>query len=151
MRIKLMNWLKPKKRNPKNQINLILTMHLQDHHSSQEDLAHTHPWLPHHLLHDSRRTSWICHQESSRTTRHSMHYASQEHDWQVHNLDKRHHQHQPQHSFDFVRLPSFSGSNDPTLYLEWKAKVEHLFNGRVFTTHLGFSHHSKWRDHHHHP
>ena len=48
----------------------------------------------------------------------------------MHNFDKRHHQHQqqPQHSFDFVKLPSFSGSNDPTLYLEWKAKVEHLFN-----------------------
>jgi len=48
----------------------------------------------------------------------------------VHNFDKRHHQHQqqPQHSFDFVKLSSFSGSNDPTLYLEWEAKVEHLFN-----------------------
>jgi len=46
----------------------------------------------------------------------------------VHNFDKRHHQHQPQHSFDFVKLPSFSGSNDPTLYLEWEAKVEHLIN-----------------------
>jgi len=59
-----------------------------------------------------------------------MHCGSQEHDWRVHNFDKRHHQHQPQpqHSFDFVKLPSFSGSNDPTLYLEWEAKVEHLFN-----------------------
>jgi len=61
-------------------------------------------------------------------TRHSMHYGSQEHVWRVHNFDKRHHQHQPQHSFDFVKLPSFNGSNDPTLYLEWEAKVEHLFN-----------------------
>jgi len=68
--------------------------------------------------------------EPPRTTRHSMHYGSQEHDWRVHNFDKRHHQHQqqPQHSFNFVKLPSFSGSNDPTLYLEWEAKVEHLFN-----------------------
>jgi len=43
---------------------------------------------------------------------------------------KRHHQHhhQPQHSFDFVKLPTFSGSNDPTLYLEWETKVEHLFS-----------------------
>jgi len=59
------------------------------------------------------------------TTRHSMHYGSQKHDWQMHNFDKRQHQHQPQpqHSFDFVKLPSFSGSNDPTLYLEWEAKV----------------------------
>jgi len=56
-----------------------------------------------------------------------MHYGSQEHDWRVHNFDKQHQQ-QPQHSFDFVKLPSFSGSNDPTLYLEWEAKVEHLFN-----------------------
>ena len=68
--------------------------------------------------------------ELPRSTRHSMHYESQEHDWRVHNFDKRHHQHQqqPQHSFDFVKLPSFSGSNDPNLYLEWEAKVEHLFN-----------------------
>jgi len=66
--------------------------------------------------------------EPPRAIRHSMHYGSQEHDWRVHNFDKRHHQHQPQHSFDFVKSPSFSGSNDPTLYLEWEAKVEHLFN-----------------------
>ena len=59
-----------------------------------------------------------------------MHYGSQEHDGLVHTFAKRHHQHhhQAQHSFDFVKLPSFSGSNDPTLYLEWEAKVEHLFN-----------------------
>ncbi|XP_068466340.1 uncharacterized protein [Phaseolus vulgaris] len=59
-----------------------------------------------------------------------MHYGSQEHDGLVHTFAKRHHQHhhQPQHSFDFVKLPSFSGSNDPTLYLECEAKVEHLFN-----------------------
>jgi len=59
-----------------------------------------------------------------------MHYGSQEHDWQVHNFANRNLQHlqQPQHSFYFVKLPSFSGSNDPTLYLEWEAKVEHLFN-----------------------
>ena len=59
-----------------------------------------------------------------------MHYGSQEHDWRVHNFDKWHHHHQqqPQHSFDFVKLPSFSGSNNLTLYLEWEAKVEHLFN-----------------------
>jgi len=50
----------------------------------------------------------------------------------VHNFEKWHNQHQPQpqpqHSFDFVKLPSFSGTNDPTLYLEWEVKVEHLFN-----------------------
>jgi len=59
-----------------------------------------------------------------------MHYGSQEHDLQVHNFNKRHHQHQQQlqHSFNFVKLPSFSGHNDPTLYLEWEAKVEKLFN-----------------------
>jgi len=63
--------------------------------------------------------------ESPRITRNSMHYGSQEHDWRVHNFDKWHHQYkqQPRHSFDFVKLPSFSGSNDPTLYLEWEAKV----------------------------
>ena len=32
--------------------------------------------------------------ESPRSTGHSMHYESQEHDWRVHNFDKRHHQHQ---------------------------------------------------------
>ncbi|XP_068486553.1 uncharacterized protein [Phaseolus vulgaris] len=64
-----------------------------------------------------------------------MHYGSQEHDWRVHTFAKRHHQHhhQPQHSFDFVKLPSFSGFNDPTLYLEWEAKVEQLFNVYKFT------------------
>ena len=68
--------------------------------------------------------------ELPRAPRPSMHYGNQEHDGQVHTFAKRHHQHhhQPQHSFDFVKLPSFSGSNDPTLYLEWEAKVEHLFN-----------------------
>jgi len=68
--------------------------------------------------------------EPPRAPRPSMHYESQEHDWRVHTFAKRHHHHhhQPQHSFDFVKLPSFSGSKDPTLYLEWEAKVEHLFN-----------------------
>jgi len=52
----------------------------------------------------------------------------EEEEWRLNNFDKRHHQHQPQpqHSFDFVKLPSFSGSYDPTLYLEWEAKVEHV-------------------------
>ena len=42
----------------------------------------------------------------------------------MHNFDKRHHQHQqqPQHSFDFVKLPSFSGTND-TLLDENQLKV----------------------------
>ena len=47
---------------------------------------------------------------------------------EIPNFDARHHQHQPQYCFDFVKLPSFSGSNDPSLYLDWEAKVEHLFN-----------------------
>ena len=40
--------------------------------------------------------------------------------WSLHNFAKRHHQHQPQqqHSFNFVKLPSFHGSNDPSLYLD---------------------------------
>ena len=48
----------------------------------------------------------------------------------MHNFANRHHQHQqqPQHSFNFVKLPSFNGYNDPTLYLECEAKVEKLFN-----------------------
>ena len=48
----------------------------------------------------------------------------------LHTFAKRHHQHQPQpsHSFAFVKLPSFSGSNDLSLYLDWEAKVEHLFH-----------------------
>jgi len=59
-----------------------------------------------------------------------MHCGSQEHDWQVHNFANQHHQHQqqPQYSFKFVKLPSFSGYNDPTLYLEWEVKVEKFFN-----------------------
>jgi len=59
-----------------------------------------------------------------------MHYGSQEQDWTVHNFEEGHHQHQqqPKNSFHFVKLPSFSGDNDPNLYLEWEAKVEQLFN-----------------------
>jgi len=54
----------------------------------------------------------------------------EEDEWRLHNFFKRQHHHQPQqeHSFNFVKLPSFSGSNDPSLYLDWEAKVEHLFN-----------------------
>jgi len=50
-----------------------------------------------------------------------------ENEWSLHNFAKRHHQHQPQqqHFFNFVKLPSFKGSNDPSLYLDWEAKVEH--------------------------
>ena len=44
------------------------------------------------------------------------------------NFDARDHQHQPHYCFDFVKLPNFSGSNDPSLYLDWEVKVEHLFN-----------------------
>jgi len=59
-----------------------------------------------------------------------MHYGSQEQDWRVHNFGERRHQHQqqPKNSFHFLKLPSFSGDNDPNLYLEWEAKVEQLFN-----------------------
>jgi len=61
-----------------------------------------------------------------------MHYGSQveEQDWRVHNFEERHHQrqHQPNNSFHFVKLPSFSGENDPNLYLKWEAKVEQIFN-----------------------
>ena len=48
----------------------------------------------------------------------------------MHNFSKKHHHHQPQqkHSFNFVKLPSFHGSNDPSLYLDWEAKVEHIFH-----------------------
>ena len=58
--------------------------------------------------------------EPPRAPRPSMHCGSQEHNGLVHTFAKRHHQHhhQPQHFFDFVKLPSLSGSNDPTLYLE---------------------------------
>jgi len=50
--------------------------------------------------------------------------------WSLHNFAKRHYQYQPQqqHSFNFVKLPSFHGSNDPSLYFDWEAKVEHLFH-----------------------
>jgi len=50
-----------------------------------------------------------------------------ENEWSLHNFAKRHHQHQ-QHSFNFVNLPNFNGSNDPSLYLDWEAKVQHLFH-----------------------
>jgi len=50
--------------------------------------------------------------EPRRATRHHMHYGSQEQDWRVHNFGERRHQHQqqPNNSFHFVKLPSFSGT-----------------------------------------
>jgi len=50
--------------------------------------------------------------------------------WSLHNFAKRHNHHQPQqqHSFNFVKLPSFHGFNDPSLYLDWEVKVEHFFH-----------------------
>ena len=59
---------------------------------------------------------------------HARKHQEDEDEWRLTNFDARHHQHQPQHSFAFVKLPGFSGSNDPSLYLAWEAKVEHLFN-----------------------
>jgi len=55
---------------------------------------------------------------------HARENEQDEDEWSLHNFAKRHH-HQPQqqHSFNFVKLPSFSGSNDPSLYLDWEAKV----------------------------
>jgi len=74
--------------------------------------------------------------EPPRAPRTSMNYGSQEHDWRVHTFAKRNHQHhhQPQHSFDFVKLPSFSGSNDPTLYLEKLKLIISLMSKRSSKT-----------------
>jgi len=50
---------------------------------------------------------------------HARQNPQEEDEWRLHTFAKQHHQHQPQqqHSFNFVKLPSFSGSNDPSLYL----------------------------------
>jgi len=64
-------------------------------------------------------------------TRNYIHHGSQEEeqDQRVHNLEERRHQHQPpKNSFPFVKLPSFSGDNDPNVYLGWEVKVEQIFN-----------------------
>jgi len=51
-------------------------------------------------------------------------------EWSMHHFSKKRPQYQPQSkdSFNFVKLPSFHGSNDSSLYLDWKAKVEHIFH-----------------------
>jgi len=49
---------------------------------------------------------------------HSRQIQDEEEEWRLTKFDARHHQHQPQSCFDFVKLPSFNGSNDPSLYLE---------------------------------
>ena len=51
---------------------------------------------------------------------HARQNQQDEDKWRLHNFSKRQHQHQPQqqHSFNFVKLPSFHGSNDPSLYLD---------------------------------
>ena len=51
-------------------------------------------------------------------------------DWRMNQFDERHqHQHHPSKiSFPYVKLPSFSGENDPNIYLGWEAKVEQIFN-----------------------
>ena len=43
-----------------------------------------------------------------------------------HHRDQRHHQ-EPKPQVPFVKVPSFSGDSDPTLYLEWEAKCEQIF------------------------
>jgi len=50
--------------------------------------------------------------------------------WSMHHFAKKRpqYQQQSQDSFNFVKLPSFHRSNDSSLYLDWEAKVEHLFN-----------------------
>jgi len=51
-------------------------------------------------------------------------------EWSMHHFSKKRPQYQPQSqdSFNFVKLPGFHGSNDSSLYLDWEAKVEHIFH-----------------------
>jgi len=61
---------------------------------------------------------------------HAKQHQQDEDKRSLHNFSKKNHHHQPQqqHSFNFVKLPSFHGSNHPSLYLDWEAKVEHILH-----------------------
>jgi len=82
------------------------------------------------LVHKEEKLSQFAKRLQRLEEAHARQNQQDEDEWSLHNFAKRHHQHQSQqqHSFNFVKLPSFSGSNDPSLYLDWEAKIEHLFN-----------------------
>ena len=47
----------------------------------------------------------------------------------MNNFEERH-QHVSKISLPYVKIPSFSGEDDPNIYLGWEAKVEQIFNVR---------------------
>ena len=80
------------------------------------------------LVHKDEKLSQFAQRFQRLEEAHARQSQEEEEEWRLTKFDARHHQHQPQYCFNFVKLPSFSGSNDPSLYLEWEAKVEHLFH-----------------------
>ncbi|XP_068498434.1 uncharacterized protein [Phaseolus vulgaris] len=81
---------------------------------------------PRHDRHPSPRHSYKGssshgHVEESRRRRHRPHSNGGSH-----HRDQRHHQ-EPKPQVPFVKVPSFSGDSNPTLYLEWEAKCEQIF------------------------
>ena len=81
------------------------------------------------LVHKEKKLSQLAQRLQRLEEAQARQTQEEEDEWRLHTFAKWHHQHQPQppHSFDFVKLPSFSASNDPSWYLDWEAKVEHLF------------------------
>jgi len=57
----------------------------------------------------------------------NYHGHEEEVEWRMHNFEDRR-QHVAKPYLPFVKLPSFSGEGDPNVYLDWKAKVEQIFN-----------------------
>jgi len=82
------------------------------------------------LVHKEEKLSQFAKRLQRLEEAHARQNQEDEDKWRWTNFDARHHHHRPQsqHSFAFVKLPSFSESNDPSLYLDWEAKVEHLFH-----------------------
>jgi len=77
------------------------------------------------VVHKDEKLSQIAQRLQRLEEAHARENQEEKEEWRLTNFDAWH---QPQYCFDFVKLHSISGSNDPCLYLEWEAKVEHLFN-----------------------
>jgi len=62
------------------------------------------------------------HEEEHRRRRHHHHSHRDRH-----HREEGHH-HEAKSHLSFVKVPSFSGDNDPNVYLDWEAKCEQIFD-----------------------
>ena len=81
----------------------------------------------HGRYHCPRRSS----KDSSNAYGHGEDYGRRRHHHHSHgesyNREKRHHQ-EAKPQLSFVKVPSFSRDSDPNVYLDWEAKVDHIFH-----------------------